>query len=115
MVLLGSFFLVFHHQWKLLEVFLLFRLICIKFGGARQVTYINAEAVVESSRTFRKLPQRSLAFLGFTLIAQTHLGHDLAWKGIGPNQISKVLRLLLNWASQYWIYLHRLGRYLNWD
>ena len=90
---------------------------CIKCGGARKVTYINAESIMESSGTFRKLPWRSLASLGFTLVARTRLGHDL---GVRPGRVldlTKYPRFCIRykkWASQYWIYLHRLGRYLNW-
>ena len=54
----------------------------IKYGGARQVTFINVEIFVESSETFKKLPWRSLTSLGFTLVARTRLGHDLGvWLG----------------------------------
>ena len=81
------------------------------------MTYINVEAFVESSGTFRKLPWRSLASLRFTSVAQTCLGHDL---GLQPGRVlglTKYPRFCVRykkWATQYCIYLHRLGRYLNW-
>ena len=56
---------------------------CIKCGCARQVTFINAEIVVESSRNFKKLTQRSLLSLWFILVAPTCLRRDL---GIGPRR-----------------------------
>ena len=54
---------------------------CIKCDGAKQMTFINAEVVMESSRNFRKLPRRSLSFLGCTLVAWTCPKHDL---GVWP-------------------------------
>ena len=45
------------------------------------MTFINMEVVVESSKNFRKLPQRSIPSLRFTLVARTRFGHDL---GTGP-------------------------------
>ena len=71
-------------------------------SSARQVTFINVEVVMESSRTFRKLTKRGLAslgftskartcpiskkfsFFGFTLVAQTCLGNDL---GMRPGRV----------------------------
>ena len=43
----------------------------IKCGGARQVTFINAEVIVESSS--RKLPWRNLPSLGFYLSSSDSL------------------------------------------
>ena len=51
---------------------------CIKCGGAKQVTYIDAGAVVESLETFRKLPRKSLASLGFISVARIYLKYDLS-------------------------------------
>ena len=50
---------------------------CIKCDSAKQMTFINAEVVVESSGNFRKLPRKSLSSLGCTLVAWTRLKHDL--------------------------------------
>jgi len=49
------------------------------------VSYIDAGAVEESSRTFRKLPWRSLASLGITLVAQIYLKHDVL--GVQPERV----------------------------
>ena len=51
---------------------------CIECGDVRQVTYIDAEAVMESPRTFRRLPWRSLAFLQLISIARIYLRGDLS-------------------------------------
>ena len=56
---------------------------CIKCSGARQVTFINAEAVVELLGNFRKLPWKNAHSLGFTSVAWTFLEHSL---GIGPGR-----------------------------
>ena len=49
----------------------------IKCDGARQVTFINAEAIVESSGNFWKLPWKSMPSLEFTSVIWTFLGHSL--------------------------------------
>ena len=52
----------------------------IKCDGARQVTIINVEVVVEPLVNFRKLPWRSLPSLGSTSISQICLRRDLSTK-----------------------------------
>lgn len=76
------------------------------------VSDLYAEAVVESLGTFGKLPQRSLASLGFTSVAWTCLGHDIGvWlrRGLDLTKYSRFCIRYKKWASHYWIYLHHLS------
>ena len=50
----------------------------IECDNVRQATYIDAKAVMESPRTFRRLPWRSLTFLQLILVAQIYLRGDLS-------------------------------------
>lgn len=51
--------------------------LCIECNDVRLATYLNAEAVVESPRTFRGLSCRSLVFLLLISLAWIDLGGGL--------------------------------------
>ena len=48
-----------------------------KCNGARQVTFINVETVVESSGNIKKLSRKKVHFMGFTSVVWIWFGQGL--------------------------------------